>query len=79
MLDYAFYNRDFLHNFYAIHKKLPAQKLDLMITNKTKCLELTYALIIEDSNKNKAEEMIEHVLKEFKENEEDELKNKLLF
>ena len=62
-----------------------------MITNKRKCLELIDTLteleiIIEDRKKNdnkileikKTDEMIKNVLKEFKEDKEDELKNKLI-
>ena len=66
---------------------MSAQKLNSMITNKTKCLELIDALteceiIIEDRNKihdNKILEMIENVLKEFKEDKDDELKNKQIY
>ena len=62
-----------------------AQKRNLMIRNKTKCAELIDAfteleIIIEDRKKIKeTEEMTENVLKEFKEDIEDELKNKLRF
>ena len=70
---------------------MSAQKLNSMITNKTKCLELIVDLtklemIIEDRNKindnkileiEETEEMIQNVLKEFKEDKEDELKNRL--
>ena len=69
---------------------MSAQKLNLMIGNKTNCPELIDALtefeiITEDRNRindnkmlkiKETEEVIENVLKEFK---EDELKNKLSF
>ena len=72
---------------------MSTQKLNLKIKSKAKCIELIDALteletIIEDRNKindnkileiEQTEEMIENVLKEFKENEEDELENKLRF
>ena len=67
---------------------MSAQKLNSMITNKAKCLELIDALtevevITEDRNKindnkileiEETEEMIENVLKEFKEDKDEELK-----
>ena len=67
---------------------MSAQKLNSMITNKAKCLELIDALtevevITEDRNKindnkileiEETEEMIENVLKEFKEDNDEELK-----
>ena len=72
---------------------MPARKLNSMITNKAKCLELIDALteleiIIQDRNKindnkileiEETEKIIENVLKEFKEDKEDELENKLRF
>ena len=72
---------------------MSAQKINLMIANKTKCLKLIDALtkleiIIEDRKKinddkilemKEAEKMIENILKEFKEDKEDESKNKLRF
>ena len=67
---------------------MSAQKLISLITNKTKCLELIDALtelevITEDRNKindnkileiEETEEMIENVLKGFKEDKDEELK-----
>ena len=66
---------------------MSTQKLNSMITNKAKCLELIDALteleiIMETRNEindNKILQMIENVLKEFKEDKDDELKNKLMY
>ena len=73
--------------------KMSTQKLNLVIKNKTKCLELIDAIteleiIIGDRNKindseiletEKTEEMIKNILKEFKEDKEFVLENRLRF
>ena len=66
---------------------MSTQKLNSMITNKAKRLELIDALteleiIMETRNEindNKMLQMIENVLKELKEDKDDELKNKLMY
>ena len=72
---------------------MSTQKLNLVIKNKTKCLELIDAIteleiIIGDRNKindseiletEKTEEMIKNILKEFKEDKEFVLENRLRF
>ena len=70
---------------------MSAKRINIMITKKAKCLELIDSLteleiIIEDRNKindnkileiKETKQMIENVLKEFKEDKEDGLEKKL--